>query len=581
MDNLALTRIAADFAASLPGSTVEGFRQDSALRFRVVLAGGSTTLVLAISLRPELPWIGRLPRASGRTRWSPDPFAVAAARELSGRVVRRVSKAPGDRALLIAFAGGSGLAVELVPRGPNLVLLGEGDKIRAVARRTRGSSSRLAEGLAYAPRPVPARRLDPFEADAATIDRALAEAAAFGEPAGEALARIAPAIGRVAAAAAVDEAGRTGRAAGSVLRERIDAILRRATDPVIEGPAEPRAAVAAGTFTPERFRLVPWTPDAPREGAAFYAGDDPAATAGLYYSCLEEAGLLAARAAALHALAVADAHRTAAARGKAREALAAFADPDRFRREGEALLAGLAEARRDGPVVNVPDPYAPDGPPLAIEAPPAVPLTRVADDLFRKNRRARRGREAAARRIAMLGERLTRLDELAARAPEATSDWAEAIEADLRALGLPVGLTGPNRAQRTAARVAKPSLEGVRVLQSTDGLTILVGRTGRDNDRLTFKIAGPDDLWLHAKGVPGAHVVVRSGGGAGSVPRTTLVEAARRAAWFSDARSEAQVDVQWARRKHVRRAKGAGPGTVVLKRFETLRVRPEPPTGER
>jgi predicted ribosome quality control (RQC) complex YloA/Tae2 family protein len=49
------------------------------------------------------------------------------------------------------------------------------------------------------------------------------------------------------------------------------------------------------------------------------------------------------------------------------------------------------------------------------------------------------------------------------------------------------------------------------------------------------------------------------------------------AAWFSEARSQSAVDVQWTRRKYVRRPRGAPPGTVVLKRFETVRVRPALP----
>ncbi len=119
----------------------------------------------------------------------------------------------------------------------------------------------------------------------------------------------------------------------------------------------------------------------------------------------------------------------------------------------------------------------------------------------------------------------------------------------------------------------------MRLLTSRDGYSILIGRTGKDNDRLTFKLAGPEDFWFHAAGVPGAHVVVRNPDRVARPPRTTLEEAATAAAWFSDAREAGQADVQWTRRKNVRRLRGAPPGTVTLKRFETLRVRPAPPAG--
>jgi predicted ribosome quality control (RQC) complex YloA/Tae2 family protein len=115
------------------------------------------------------------------------------------------------------------------------------------------------------------------------------------------------------------------------------------------------------------------------------------------------------------------------------------------------------------------------------------------------------------------------------------------------------------------------------MLASADGWTILVGRTGRDNDRLTFKIAAPDDFWLHAAGVPGAHVLIRNPERKPTVPERTLAEAARTAAWFSDARAAGAVEVQWTRRKNVRRVKGGAPGRVTLKRFQSIRVRPAPP----
>jgi len=120
-------------------------------------------------------------------------------------------------------------------------------------------------------------------------------------------------------------------------------------------------------------------------------------------------------------------------------------------------------------------------------------------------------------------------------------------------------------------------LEGVRLYTTTDGRTVLVGRTGADNHRLTFRLASPEDFWLHAADVPGAHVVLRAEPGETEPPARALHEAARLAAWFSDARGQAGADVRWTRRKYVRRPRGAPAGTVVLKRFRTVRVAPEPP----
>src|SRR5439155_739870 len=78
-------------------------------------------------------------------------------------------------------------------------------------------------------------------------------------------------------------------------------------------------------------------------------------------------------------------------------------------------------------------------------------------------------------------------------------------------------------------------IPGVRRYVSSDGFEILVGRTSRDNDHLTFKVARPNDLWLHAADYGGSHVVVRNSTRK-DVPHRPIIEAAQLAAQFSQAR---------------------------------------------
>jgi predicted ribosome quality control (RQC) complex YloA/Tae2 family protein len=105
---------------------------------------------------------------------------------------------------------------------------------------------------------------------------------------------------------------------------------------------------------------------------------------------------------------------------------------------------------------------------------------------------------------------------------------------------------------------------------------VLVGSGARENHQLTFTVARPDDLWLHARDVPGAHVILRDPEGRAGAE--DLREAAEVAAFFSDARTEEKLDVHVTRRKHVRPARG-GPGRVTLGHTETLRVAPRDPEG--
>jgi predicted ribosome quality control (RQC) complex YloA/Tae2 family protein len=107
------------------------------------------------------------------------------------------------------------------------------------------------------------------------------------------------------------------------------------------------------------------------------------------------------------------------------------------------------------------------------------------------------------------------------------------------------------------------------------GRLVLVGRTNRQNDALTFKTAAPEDLWFHARGVPGAHVILKTEGKA--LPEEAVKEAAALAAFFSQARDEASVPVDYTPRKYVRKMQGAKPGLVTYTHEQTLRVSPAAP----
>ena len=103
-----------------------------------------------------------------------------------------------------------------------------------------------------------------------------------------------------------------------------------------------------------------------------------------------------------------------------------------------------------------------------------------------------------------------------------------------------------------------------------DGTEILVGKNNSQNDRLTFKIAAPDDLWLHTKDITGSHVIVRSL----NVSDETLRFAAEIAAHFSKARDSSNVPVDYVRCKFVKKPSGAKPGFVIFTNQRTLYVTP-------
>jgi predicted ribosome quality control (RQC) complex YloA/Tae2 family protein len=110
-----------------------------------------------------------------------------------------------------------------------------------------------------------------------------------------------------------------------------------------------------------------------------------------------------------------------------------------------------------------------------------------------------------------------------------------------------------------------------------DGWEVRVGRDDADNDALTHRFARPDDVWLHASGVAGSHVVLRMHGRDGNPPRTVLEAAAALAARFSKAKHAGTVPVIWTRKRYVRKPRGGAPGVAVCTHEKTLFVRPALP----
>lgn len=107
---------------------------------------------------------------------------------------------------------------------------------------------------------------------------------------------------------------------------------------------------------------------------------------------------------------------------------------------------------------------------------------------------------------------------------------------------------------------------------SSNGAIILIGKNNRQNDALTCKQARPDDLWFHAKDIPGSHVILRTE--TVPPPEQTIREAAQLAAYFSKARQSANVPVDFTKRRHVKKPSGAKPGFVIYDHQKTLYVTP-------
>lgn len=138
-------------------------------------------------------------------------------------------------------------------------------------------------------------------------------------------------------------------------------------------------------------------------------------------------------------------------------------------------------------------------------------------------------------------------------------------------------------AARPVAPPQQPHAERLpyRRYHTSGGLEVRVGRNAKSNDDLTLHHSSPRDIWLHARHVGGAHVVLRWQDAEANPPQRDLVEAAVLAAIHSGARTSKMVPVDYTRRKYVRKPRRSPPGTVMIERAKTVFVEPSAEIEER
>jgi len=237
----------------------------------------------------------------------------------------------------------------------------------------------------------------------------------------------------------------------------------------------------------------------------------------------------------------------------------------RYRQWGELILAHLAQISPGASEITVPNYYQEGQPPITIKLSPDRDPTESAQHYFRRYKRYRRMQKRLpdlirqGRREEQYLEGLLHQIQIADSAVDLAELEQEMIAADY---------LSPPRRRRPPARRKLPRF----VTQA--GYTVIYGKTGLQNDRVLRKADG-EDIWLHVRQGPGAHVVIRTGGQPDSVPESSLLQAAGHAAALSKQSQGTAVEVSYTLVKHVRKPKGSPPGFVHYTNFQTLRVRPQ------
>ncbi len=241
----------------------------------------------------------------------------------------------------------------------------------------------------------------------------------------------------------------------------------------------------------------------------------------------------------------------------------------RLRQEANLLLCHLGSIRAGAPEVTLEDIASEPVVTVRIELDPALSAQANAERRFTRARRLERGTGIASTRLRETERELAALRDLLER-----SDALE-LPALLEAASQ-LGIKLDAGAAQTRPREGRGRQEHVpyRVFRSA-GARILVGKGAADNDALTLTVARPHDLWLHARGLQGAHVIIPRERNAQPIAAELLLDAAHLTAHFSSARGETSVEIQYVERRHLRKPKGSAPGEVRVDRERVLLLRVE------
>jgi len=202
---------------------------------------------------------------------------------------------------------------------------------------------------------------------------------------------------------------------------------------------------------------------------------------------------------------------------------------------------------------------------VEVEVDPRLGPVENAETFFRRARKAERVLERSPQRLAELEREVERIE--------------REIEKTRRAGGEALGRLKDRHTPPERKRPRGVNDEKIRFRRYTvsGGWEVLVGKSNRDNDLLTQRVAAPSDLWFHARQAPGSHVVLRRAGRKEQPDRRAILETAAIAAYHSKAGKSSKVAVLYTEKRHVRKPRGAKPGLVTVSRENVVLVRPALP----
>ena len=577
MDTFVLQAIAAELRERLLGARLERISQTDAHTVVLFFSGARREKrALLVSVDPAHPRV-HLTADPPRSLPEAPTFCRALRKQLSGLRLTRAAAGEWERVIQFSFERGGGsahnesfaLMAEVMGRWSNLVLLS-------------GATGEILEAKRFVPpgphTPRPLERggryqLPPEQKKANPTDLTKEEllemirGADLSTASQEEFARwlvrsvtgVSPALARVLASGS--SANEAWSGAANALIQVIESYKRREFTPawLLGGDGEPHALSAA---------RIPGV-----NAASCRVFDSMNEAADAFYGRLVNDARLEERKKGISKTLRRAGDRVRGAIEAVRRDLASAEEADAVLRKGELLLAHLGEVEEKASAVSI---SVGDGP-LEIALDPRLTPSENAQKYFRRYKKLKRRASTGLVRLQEMEEEERFIAALAfdLETADETEDILSVEEATAQA-GY-AGRGGGRKSKKTRAK-GRQTVRGkpFRRFVSPAGWEVVVGKNAMGNDEMLRSVGRANDTWLHARGVPGSHVLLRRADGVPASPDDeALGQAAAIAAYFSRGRTDSKLAVAYLPFSRLRKPKGRRPGQVLLGAHETILVDPD------
>ena len=243
--------------------------------------------------------------------------------------------------------------------------------------------------------------------------------------------------------------------------------------------------------------------------------------------------------------------------------LKATENADEYRIKGEVLTTYLYQIKRGMTKITLPNFYD-NNKEITISLSNQLSPSQNAQKYFKKYQKLKNAVTFVNEQIELTKKEVAYLEEIQTQIELATPADLDDIKTELQQEGY------IKKKQQKSKRSSRVKINKPESFIASDGTEILVGKNNLQNEKLTLHTAKKTDIWLHAKNIPGSHIIIKSN----NPSDETLFEAAMLAAYFSKFRSSANVPIDYVQVKNIRKPNGSKPGFVIYEGQKTLTVTP-------